>query len=143
MSSPPRWTPPLSRDEAGYSLLEVMVALVVLSLGAMVVAGSMVTVLSATTRAGEQSRATALAVQKLESLKAELATEVDAETPQAIDAEGTPDPDGAYTRWVEVVDETSGASANTKEVTVVVEYRSGQGGEQLVELFTILYADDG
>lgn len=143
MRSPTIRTPPLSRHDAGYSLLEVMVALVVLSLGAMIVAGSMVTVLSATTRAGEQSRATALAVQKLESLKAEPATEVDAEPPQAIDAEGTPDPDGAYTRWVEVVDEDGGASANTKEVTVVVEYQAGEGGEQLVELFTILYADDG
>lgn len=131
------------RSREGFSLIEVMVAMVVVSAGALAVAASMLTALSAGTMAGEQTRATSLAVQKLEELKARPPTSVDDEVPVTVDVTGDTDPNGPYTRWVEVVDESEGAAENTRRVTVVVQYESGKMGTRTVELFTILYADDG
>lgn len=128
--------------EGGFSLLEVLVAMVLLAVGALAVARGMGTALAAGTRAGEQTRASALAVSKLERLKSLPAAEVEDEAPTRIDARGRPDPDGRYLREVTVCDVDEGARPNTKEVTVRVEYRAGEAGTQEVDLFTILFVND-
>lgn len=126
----------------GFSLFEVMVAMVLLAVGALAVARSMGTALSSGTRAGEQTRATALAVERLEYLKSRPASTVDDEPARRIDARGRPDPDGAYRREVSVRDASEGARPNTREVTVTVEFTAGEAGRQEVEMFTVLFVND-
>lgn len=128
--------------QRGFSLLEVMVAIVVLSVGAMAVARGMGAALASGTDAGEQTRASALAVDRLEYLKSRPATEVDDEPAERIDARGVPDPDGRYVRQVVVTDASEGARPNTKEVTVRVEYQAGQRGTRDVEIYTVLFVND-
>lgn len=129
-------------DARGFSLLEVMVAIVVLALGALAVARGMGTALASGTDAGEKTRASALAVDRLERLKSLPSSEVDDEPPERLDARGLPDPDGPYVRQVEVADASEGARPNTKEVTVRVEYEAGERGTQDVEVFTVLFVND-
>lgn len=135
-------TPETAAPRNGFSLLEVLVAVVLLAFGALAVARSMGTALASGTRAGEQTRATALAVDRLELLKSQPASEVDDQPAQRIDARGRPDPDGAYERSVTVRDADEGARANTKEVTVTVEFQAGGGSMEEVQLFTILFVND-
>lgn len=126
----------------GFSLLEVLVAIVVLSIGALAVARGMGAALATGTDAGEQTRASALAVDRLEYLKSRPAAEVDDEPAERIDARGVPDSEGRYVRQVEVTDASEGARPNTKEITVRVEYQAGQRGTQEVEVHTILFVND-
>lgn len=128
--------------ENGFSLFEVMVAIVLLTAGALAVAQSMGAALASGTQAGEQTRAIALAVDRLEFLKSRPAAQVEDEPAEPIDARGAPDPDGAYLREVVVRDVDEGARPNTKEVTVTVEYQAGEAGRQEVEVFTILFVND-
>lgn len=123
---------------SGFSLLEVLVALVVLMAGALAVAASVSNVIAANTMAGEHTRATALAMQKMEELKAMDPANVDDEATVQLDARGEVG-SGPYRRTVEVVDDTEGADANTKEVTVTVQYRAGELGTRQIDLFTIIY----
>lgn len=118
-------------------------ALVVLSVGALTAAGSMVMATSANTRAGQLSRASALAAQKVEEIKAMNPENVDDQASTRINGRGTPDSDGAYTRTVTVVDDTEGAPENTKRVTVTVEFQSGALGQDEASMFTILYVNPG
>lgn len=126
------------RTSRGFSLVEVLVALVVLMAGAMAVAASVSNVVAANTMAGEHTRASALAVQEMEEIKAMDPADVDDQAAVQIDARGD-EGSGPYTKTVEVVDDTEGADANTKEVTVTVEYRAGELGTRSVDLFTIIY----
>jgi type IV pilus assembly protein PilV len=128
--------------QRGFSLLEVLVAIVVLSIGALAVARGMGTALATGIDAGEQTRASALAVDRLEYLKSRPASEVDDEPAERIDARGLPDPDGPYVRSVAVTDASEGARPNTKEVTVRVEYQAGQRGPREVEVYTVLFVND-
>ena len=69
----------------GFSLLEVLVALGLVSIAALALAGELSLTMASNNLAGEQSRAVSLAVQKLEKLKAKPADEVVSETKTAID----------------------------------------------------------
>lgn len=129
-------------DDAGFSLLEVAVAVVLLAVGALAVARGMGSAIASGTSAGQQTRATALAVDKLEYLKSRPAADVDDEPARRIDARGRPDADGPYLREVTVKDASEGSRPNTKEVTVTVEYTAGGAGAEDVELFTILFVND-
>ena len=135
-------TPALRGRQRGFSLVEVVVALAVLAIGALAVARSMGTALAFGTYAGEQTRATALAVDRLEYLKSQPASNVVDESPVTIDENGQPDADGAYTRSVTVKTASEGARPNTKEVTVRVEFQAGERGRRAVEIFTILFVND-
>lgn len=128
------------RSSDGFSLVEVLVALVVLMAGAMAVAASVSNVIAANTMAGEHTRAAALAVQEMEEIKAMDPGDVDDQAAVQIDARGD-EGSGPYTKTVEVIDETEGADPNTKEVTVTVEYRGGEFGTRRIDLFTIIYTE--
>lgn len=125
----------MTRD--GYTLLEVVIAVAVFGIAALVAASGMVVSVSSDTHAGEQARALGLAVDKLEEIKARPPAEVTSEPVRQVDAHGE-EGSGIYRRWVTVVDEAEGE--NTKSVTVHVEYATGKGGMRQVELYTVVYS---
>jgi hypothetical protein len=95
--------------------------------------GIMVTI-TADRQAGEQSRAVALAVDKMERLKARPSDQVLTEPAVQLRADGTQG-SGPYRRWVEVSTEGD----FTKAVEVHVEYPTG-GQKRSVILRTLIYA---
>lgn len=121
----------------GFSLIEVLVALVVFTVAALGIAAGMVVAMSSDTHAGEQSRATALAVQEMERMKTLPPDQIVSQAPTSVNALGEEDTDGRYVRWVDVEDQAAGE--NTKGVTVYVEYGAGGRGTQTVDLYTIIY----
>lgn len=125
-----------ARPEGGYTLVEVMVALVILTIGIAGVTSGLTTVTFANVHANEQARATSLAVQKLEELKALPASELVSEGAMSVTAEGI-EGSGPYRRKVEVVRSTVGLKV--AEVTVDVEYPAGRLGRRHVQLFTLVY----
>ena len=134
-------TPPAvcraARSEAGFTLIEVLVAMMIFTVAAMGVAGSMAVAVTSDTHAGEQTRALALASQKLEELKARPFADVQPETARSINVRGEEGP-GPYRRAVEVAEGAEGA--NTKSVSVTVDYGAGRNGTRQVELYTIFYS---
>ena len=58
------------RSDRGFTLIEVLIALIVLTVGVAGVLSGLTTVTLASVHTNEQGRATALAVQKMEELKA-------------------------------------------------------------------------
>jgi prepilin-type N-terminal cleavage/methylation domain-containing protein len=127
-------------SQGGFSLIEMMIALVILAVGAMAVAGGMAVAISSDTGAGEQTRAMALASRKLEELKAQPYASLASEPARAVDATGK-EGSGPYTRQVTVVEGAEGP--NTKSVTVSVDYRTGRNNAKVprkVQLYTVIYS---
>ena len=127
------------RPPNGFSLLEALIAIVLVSIAALAVAGEISITMASSHMGTEQSRATALAVQKMEELKPLPADEVVSESKKSVNALGEEGP-GPYVRWVDV--QTGGAGGGTKIVRVFVEYNTGRFGRRTVELYTIIYAGD-
>ncbi len=123
----------------GFSLIEALVAIVLLSIAALALASEVSLTMASNNMAGEQSRAVSLAVQKLEKMKALPIDQVVSESKKAINALGE-EGSGSYARWVEVVD--NGAGSGTKTIQVFVEYGAGRWGQRTVDLFTVVYAAD-
>ncbi len=121
----------------GFSLVEALVALVLISIAALALAGELSLTIASHHMGTEQSRAVSLAVQKMEELKPRPAAQVVDEPKKAVNALGE-EGSGPYVRWVDVVD--GGAGQNTKTVRVFVEYGAGRFGRRTVELYTIIYA---
>ena len=121
----------------GFTAVESMIALILLTLIGLALMSEVVVVRSSGKFAGEQTRAVALAVRKLEELKALPPASVVAESPTAVDANGD-EGSGPYRRRVDVADGVDGR--DTKTITVVVEYPTGWMGRQLVNLTTIIYS---
>jgi Tfp pilus assembly protein PilV len=105
-----------TRKRAGFTLLSVMVALVMLVVG---ILGLARTLAVTTTVQGEAAMRTAsldIARGYMESLRARDAGLVVSEPAVRVDADGNPSATGAYTRAVEVLEE----SGNLKRVRVIV-----------------------
>jgi prepilin-type N-terminal cleavage/methylation domain-containing protein len=119
---------------AGFTLAEFLVAAALFGIMALALGRGIVVTIASDRMAGEQSRAVALAVDKLERLKAIPADQVVAETPRQLQADGT-EGSGLYRRWVGVTSEGDFAKA----VTVHVEYPTG-GEKRSVTLRTLIYA---
>ncbi len=121
----------------GFSLIEALVALVLISIAALALAAEVSLTIASNHMGPEQSRAVSLAVQKMEELKPKPAAEVVDEPKKAVNALGE-EGSGPYVRWVDVVD--GGAGGGTKTVRVFVKYGAGRFGHRTVELYTIIYA---
>ena len=121
----------------GFSLVEALVALVLISIAALALAAEVSLTMASNHMGTEQSRAVSLAVQKMEELKPRPAAEVVDEPQTAINKLGE-EGSGPYVRWVDVVD--GGAGEDTKTVRVFVEYGAGRFGRRTVDLYTIIYA---
>ena len=124
------------RDQRGFTLIEAMMALVILTIGVAGVMSGLTTVGIANVHANEQARATSLAVQKMEQLKALPISEIKSEAAVAVDADGI-EGQGHFKRKVEVVRNVKGLQ--TAEVLVDVEYPVGRLGKRHVRLVTLFY----
>lgn len=114
------------RRRAGFTLIEILVALVITSLGLMVVAGMFVTGAHGTSYARHATEAAVLAEDRLELMlvtpSAALASGGD-----VVDGKGQPDPDGLFTRtW------TVAWEGNIARIAVRVGWREGQHDRELV-----------
>lgn len=121
----------------GFTSIESMIALILLTIVGLGVMSEIVVVRSSDKYAGEQTRAVALAARKLEELKAVPAASVVTEPAKAVDVNGN-EGSGPYRRWVNVADGVAGK--NTKTIRIIVEYPTGWMGHQTVELTTIIYS---
>jgi prepilin-type N-terminal cleavage/methylation domain-containing protein len=124
-------------SEAGFTLIELVVALLVFTVAVMGLASTMAVAVASDTHAGEQTRALALASQRLEEIKAIPYTAVASEPVTSVTSLGV-EGSGPYKRTVTVVEGAEGA--NTKSVTVSVQYGAGREGTRKVELYTLMYA---
>lgn len=122
---------------SGFTLIEVMVALIVLTVGIAGVLSGLTSLTLADVHSNEQSRATALAVQKMEELKALPVADIKPEAAVAVDEDGI-EGSGPYRRKVDVVHSTVGLK--TAEITVDVEYSAGRLGKRHVKVVTIVYS---
>lgn len=121
----------------GFTLIELITAVVLFAIAALAVATEMYVAISADTHAGEQTRAVALAMDKLEQLKARPIAQVKSEPARSVSALGE-EGEGPYRRSVMVQDGAEGKAV--KAVTVSVEYGTGHGGRRKVELYTLVYS---
>ena len=125
------------RSANGFTSIESMIALILLTIVGLAVMSEIVVVRSADKYAGEQTRAVALAARKLEELKALPAKAVVTEAAVGVDVNGN-EGSGPYRRKVDVVEGADGK--DTKTITVVVDYPTGWMGRQTVHLTTIIYS---
>ena len=121
---------------AGFTLVELTVALLLFTLGLLAAAGGIASVTSSDASAKEQAHAVALAVQKLEELRGMPPANVQSESARYVDADGV-ESQGRYKRWVVVADGFEGAL--TRGITVYVEYPSARSGTKTVEVYTVSY----
>lgn len=112
------------KSESGYSLVEVMVALVVLTVAILPMVGMFEAALRAATTSGDYDRARACANQKLEQAKS-----LPYEVVKAGPAEGICEPSGfGYTVGTQFVDQdlrNVGDDRGLMKVTVTVEWDDG------------------
>ncbi len=112
------------KSDSGYSLVEVMVALVVLTVAILPMIGMFESALRAATTSGDYDRARACANQRLEQAKS-----LPYEVVKAGPAEGVCEPSGfGYTVGTEFVDQdlqNVGDDRGLMKVTVTVEWGDG------------------
>lgn len=131
--------PRRSPTAAGFTLVELTVAVALFALGAVAAAGGIAMVMSSDSGAREQSHAVALAVQKIEELRGRPPAQVQSEALQDVNAKGQQGlGNGRYKRKVDVVDEAEGR--NTKAFTVSVDYSTGRG-TKTVKIYTLTYVN--
>jgi prepilin-type N-terminal cleavage/methylation domain-containing protein len=107
-----------SRADAGYSLIEVLIAMAIFSIGILAVATMIQSTADNTTRGNVLTQATMLARDKIEELKriTDVATLVDG-AEDNIDAAGSPG--GIYRReW----DISNGPTADSRKIVVTVSW---------------------
>jgi prepilin-type N-terminal cleavage/methylation domain-containing protein len=121
-------------ESAGFTLAEFLVAAALFGIMALALGRGIMVTITSDRQAGEQSRAVALAVDKMERLKAVPSDQVVTESPRQLGADGT-EGSGPYRRWVDVAAEGDYA----KSVTVHVEYPTGRE-KRRVTLRTMIYA---
>jgi len=109
---------PNLRDEKGFSLVEITVALVVGSIGLLALAGILMYTMNASRYATDISIATALARQKIEQIKLTDYNYVVDQTEYSLDQNGNQITGGRYTRVTDVRENEAGFNTKTVEVTV-------------------------
>ncbi len=120
------------RKQAGFTLISVLIALVLLSVGIMALARTGGEVIASRTAASVKINAVAIARGHMERIRAQPPQDIKAESPVQVNAAGELDGSGAYTRSVLV----EGVDATLIRVTVVVDYPRGR---EPVELVTLIY----
>ncbi len=119
-------------NERGFTLISVLIALVLLSVGMMALSRTGATVVKA--HAGAAARTTALAIARghMEVLRSRDPRSLESESPVQVNETGAVDTQGAYTRTVTVTD----LDHNLVRVELVVQFPRAT---QPVELITLAY----
>lgn len=107
---------PLSRSDAGYSLISVLVAIILLVVGVISLSNVMTQSLSMQTIQATRTTALYIAQTYMEELKSRDPAVLAAEAVAQVDEEGNPDAGGVFSREVMV----ASAGRNLINVTVIV-----------------------
>jgi type II secretory pathway pseudopilin PulG len=121
-----------TRREAGFTIISVLVAIVMLSMGLLALSRTGTMAMASQTTAGLRTTALAIARGAMEDVRSRPAVGVVSMSPTAVDETGTPDPNGQFTLSVEV----SEVRHNLKEIKVLVAFPRGNVP---VELMTLAY----
>jgi type II secretory pathway pseudopilin PulG len=124
-------------SKSGFTLVGVLIALVLMGIGAATLASSSMFVLGIRTEASVRATATALAAAYLEEIKTRDLSALSSEEPVSLNEAGQQDESGAFVRILTVTTEES--VEDTKRVIIEVRYRSGMGRMRAVQLETIIY----
>ncbi len=120
------------RRKDGFTIISVLVAIVMLSIGVLALSRSGTQAMAAQTLAGNRTTALAIGRSYMEAVRSRPPDQVQSEPAVQVDETGTVNPNGVFTRSVVVTD----VRHNLKEVRVIVEFpRSGVP----IELVTLAY----
>ncbi len=120
------------RGERGFTLLSVLIAIVMLSIGVVGLAGTIATVSSAHMETATRSTALAIARGAMEDVRSREAKVLVSEAPVIVDDEGKPNAGGRFTREVTVEE----MNRQLRRITVRVSYPRAR---KPVELTTMTY----
>ena len=120
MITPPRF-PAGRRRRAGSSLVSTMMAMVLLAIGVMALAGASTNTVSVQTMAQNRTHAVAIARSHLETLRMGNPWDVETEAAVAVDADGVASGDGRFSRAVTVTE----LRRNLVQVMVSVTFPKG------------------
>lgn len=120
------------RRENGFTLISVMIALVLLSVGVMALARAGGEVAAARTTSAVKTNAVAIARGHMEYLRSRPPQDLTSESPVQVDEGGDINGAGAYTRWVQLTTESS----TLLNVKVIVDYPRAN---EPVEIVTLIY----
>ena len=122
----------MKRREAGFTIISVLLAIVMLSFGVLALARTSGIAMRAQSRAALRTQATSLARAYMENVRGRDPSAIVTEAEVNVDETGVVDPAGVFTRSVHVDD----VRTNLKRITVVVKY---PGSNIPVELVTLAY----
>ena len=128
----------IARNENGFSIIEMLIALAILAIGMMAIGRMQVATVKNTTLGNLTTEATMLAQAKMEEVKnvpdiAVLADEVEAN----IDAEGNPG--GIYNRTTTITVPAAPLDNDLRMVRVDVQWTHPHGGNRTVTLNSITH----
>lgn len=104
------------RNEKGFTLISVLVAVVILVIGILALTKTSAGVVRASAQAASRTEATSVARAYMEEVRSRQPTGLVSEAAVTVDRDGLPNGNGPYTRSVVVTD----VAANLKSVRVVV-----------------------
>ena len=118
------------RREDGFTIISVLVAIVMLSMGILALSHSGAQAMAAQTLAGNRSTALGIGRAYMEAVRSRPPAQVLSESAVKVDRTGTVDPNGVFTRSVVVTD----VRHNLKEILVIVEFPRSKVPLELVTL---------
>ncbi len=118
------------RRKDGFTIISVLVAIVMLSIGILALSRTGTQAMAAQTLAGNRTTALAIGRSYMEAVRSRPPDQVVSESAVTVDETGTVNSNGVFTRSVEV----RGVSHNLKEVRVIVEFPRSKRPIELVTL---------
>jgi len=120
------------RRDSGFTLVSVLVALAILAIGLLALARAQASIVASQGNVANRTTALTIARDYAEVLRSRSPWTLVSEAPARVDARGTPDANGAYTRTTNV----TVLSTNLLQVQVLVTYpRSATP----VDIVTLIY----
>jgi Tfp pilus assembly protein PilV len=130
-------TAAIERSQAGFGIVSVLVAIVLIAIGVVALSSSSAFMVSLQTDAAERTRASAIALAYMEQVKTRLPTSIATEAEVAVNETGTEATGGRFLRSLTVVEEPD--TPDAVRATVEVQYPSGFGRRRTLELVTVIY----
>jgi hypothetical protein len=126
--------------ESGYGMVSVLIAIVLLSVGVVVLSSSSVFLSSLKNEASVRSVAATVALTYMEELKTRERVTLASEDPLRVNEKGEPDENGAFLRVLEVSSEPS--VVESVRLRIKVGYPGHFGRAMTVEVVTIIYVGE-